>query len=159
MDDLLPDRFLTASQAERLRGEIEAVRRRQAELGAQIAETSDMFSGETEGNVLRDDLRWLMREEDRLRALLAYPVLDDAVVAERSGHADAVRIGSVVEVLIDGDPDTLTIVNALDAHPASGRISCESPVGRALLGAGAGIEVWAETPRGRIGVRVVSIEG
>lgn len=159
MDDRLPDRFLTPSQAERLRGEIEAVRRRQAELGAQIAETSDMFSGETEGNVLRDDLRWLMREEDRLRVLLAYPVLDDAEVAALSGHSDGIRIGSVVAVEIDGEPDTLTIVNALEAHPADGRISCESPVGRALLGARAGSEVWVDTPGGRTGVRVVSIEG
>lgn len=159
MDDRLPDRFLTTSQAERLRNEIEALRRRQAQLGAQIAETSDMFSGETEGNVLRDDLRWLMREEDRLRALLAYPVLEDSHVAELSGHADAIRIGSVVAVEIDGEPDTLTIVNALEAHPAEGRISSESPVGRALLGARAGSEVWADTPRGRTCVRVVSIEG
>ena len=159
MDDLLPDRFLTTSQAHRLRAELDAVRRRQADLGAQIAETSDMFSGETEGNVLRDDLRWLMREEDRLRSLLAYPVLDDEEVAARSGHADAIRIGSVVAVEIDGEPDRLTIVNALESHPADGRISCESPVGRALLGSRTGDEIRVDTPRGRIGVRVLGIEG
>lgn len=159
MDGRLPDRYLTESQAERVRAEIADVRRRQAELGAQIAETSDMFSGETEGNVLRDDLRWLMREEDRLRAMLAYPVIADAEAAALSGHADAIRIGSVVAVEIDGEPDTLTIVNALEAHPAEGRISCESPVGRALLGARAGSEIWVDTPRGRTGVRVVSIDG
>lgn len=159
MDDRLPDRYLTASQANRIRAELAEVRKRQVSLGAHIAETSDMFSGETEGNVLRDDLRWLMREEDRLRAMLAYPVFDDAEVASRSGHADSVRIGSVVAVEIDGEPETLTIVNALEARAAAERISCESPIGRALLGTRAGSEIWVETPRGRIGVRVVGIEG
>jgi transcription elongation factor GreA len=156
--EALPDRYLTPEQHARLEEDLAAIRRRQAELGAQIAETSDMFSGETEGNVLRDDLRWLMREEDRIGVMLRYPVIaeDDPRLA---AGGDRVRQGMTVTVDLQGEHERFTIVNALEARPGAGLISAESPVGRALLGRRAGESVEVDSPAGRLIYRIVAIEG
>lgn len=57
-----------------------------------------------------------------------------------------VDLGATVEVKIDGDKDEFMIVGTLEAEPALGRISNESPVGRALLGHKIGEEVVVSSP-------------
>lgn len=52
-----------------------------------------------------------------------------------------VNLGATVLVEIDGKEEELTIVGRLEANPAVGKISNESPVGRALLGKKVGDEV------------------
>ncbi len=42
----------------------------------------------------------------------------------------------------------VTVVHPLEAVPAEGQISSESPIGEALIGERAGTEVEFETPRG-----------
>ena len=48
------------------------------------------------------------------------------------------QIGSKIKVDVDGDEDEFIIVSSVEADPMQGKISDESPVGRALLGAKAG---------------------
>ena len=61
---------------------------------------------------------------------------------------DEVRIGSTVVVDVEGEEERYTIVGAIEAKPAQGLISNESPVGRALLGLRPGEEaVAAGAPR------------
>jgi transcription elongation factor GreA len=50
------------------------------------------------------------------------------------------------------------MVGAKEADPRNGRISNESPIGRALMGARAGDVVLAETPGGQISLKVLKIE-
>ena len=52
-----------------------------------------------------------------------------------------VSLGATVVVEIDGQIDEFTIVGTLEANPSLGRISNESPVGRALLDRRTGEEV------------------
>lgn len=52
-----------------------------------------------------------------------------------------VNLGATVVVQIDDQEDEFTIVGTLEANPSLGRISNESPVGRALLGRRVGEEV------------------
>ncbi|MEO8462206.1 MAG: transcription elongation factor GreA [Chloroflexota bacterium] len=68
-----------------------------------------------------------------------------------------VALGSVVDVEIDGDAVTYTIVGTTDADPAAGRISSSSPVGAALIGAVAGTTVRVRTPRGEAAYVVRSV--
>src|SRR5690606_26214787 len=56
------------------------------------------------------------------------------VIEEGEGADDVVRIGSTVVVDFDGEEERYTIVGAIEAKPAAGRISNESPIGQALLG-------------------------
>jgi len=52
-----------------------------------------------------------------------------------------VNLGAQVIVKVDGQTDEFTIVGTLEANPSRGKISNESPVGRALLGHRVGDEV------------------
>jgi len=79
------------------------------------------------------------------------------VVAPEKG--DRVRIGSRVSVLTqDGKPETFTIVGVAEADPAQGKISHQSPVGRALMGKKAGDEVEVKVPAGTVRFIITGIE-
>jgi transcription elongation factor GreA len=57
-----------------------------------------------------------------------------------------VAVGAKVRIEIDGQKDDFTIVGTLEANPALGKISNESPVGKALMGHRAGEEVIVSSP-------------
>ena len=59
---------------------------------------------------------------------------------------NVVNLGATVLVEIDNQEDELTIVGTLEANPSIGRISNESPVGKALLGHKVGDEVVISSP-------------
>jgi transcription elongation factor GreA len=57
----------------------------------------------------------------------------------------------------DGTVSTFAIVGSTEADPAAGRISNESPVGRALLGRSHGETVTVATPRGEVRYRITEV--
>ena len=73
---------------------------------------------------------------------------------------DTVTLGSVVKVLDleDEFEEMYEIVGSQEANPRMGRISDDSPVGRALHGARAGDVVTVAAPAGNIQLKVVSVE-
>lgn len=59
---------------------------------------------------------------------------------------DVVNLGATVAVKVNGQVDEFKITGSLEADPALGRISIESPVGAALFGRRAGEEITIPTP-------------
>lgn len=59
---------------------------------------------------------------------------------------NVINLGARVFVDVEGQSDEFEIVGTLEANPAMGKISNESPVGRALLGHKAGDEVVVSSP-------------
>lgn len=59
-----------------------------------------------------------------------------------------VNPGSLVTVEIDGDCEDFEIVNVIEADPLEGKISEESPIGKALMGYSEGDICEIETPSG-----------
>jgi len=57
-----------------------------------------------------------------------------------------IGLGAKVLVQVDGQTDEFFIVGSLEANPSLGKISNESPVGRALLGHRVGEEVMVSSP-------------
>ena len=57
-----------------------------------------------------------------------------------------VNLGATVVVEVDGQKDEFQIVGTLEANPSLGKISNESPVGKALLGHKVGDEVIVSSP-------------
>ena len=82
--------------------------------------------------------------------------LRNARVTEVETGAAVVTFGASVEVLDEesGRTTTYTIVGPTEADVGSGRLSAESPVGQALLGAAPGDVVAVPTPRGERRLRV-----
>lgn len=86
-------------------------------------------------------------------------MLDNAVLIEGNGPGDEVGLGSRVTVVEHGfDPESYTIVGSAEANPADGRISNESPLGKALLNHKAGDTVQVEAPVGAFTIVVVKVE-
>ena len=74
-------------------------------------------------------------------------MLKTAVIIENSGSDHAALGSTVVVESLDG-LETFSIVGSAEARPADGKISNESPVGRALLGRKAGEKITVRLPSG-----------
>jgi len=74
------------------------------------------------------------------------------------GAAGEVAIGSTVKVHLDGEDQEFRVVGAHEADPTSGKISHESPLGRALLGRKIGEQVEVEAPLGKITYHILAIQ-
>ena len=74
--------------------------------------------------------------------------------------ADAVSMGSkvVVKRLSDGMEATYEIVGFAQSDPSSGKISDESPVGKALMGSKIGETVTVEAPIGNLEFKILRLE-
>ncbi len=87
--------------------------------------------------------------------------LRNAVVVEASDDSDVVAFGSTVRVtdVEGGREQTFTLVGPTEADLKAGKLSSESPVARALMGAAPGDVVEVESPRGARKWRVDAIGG
>jgi len=101
----------------------------------------------TENLDLRDAMDELALQEGRigeLRALLA-----SAETIEDQPRDGVIRLGARVKIRhADGEEASYMLVSPAEADPRRGRISEESPIGRALVGRRKNEEVTAETPSG-----------
>lgn len=81
------------------------------------------------------------------------------VIDESEFAAGVVNLGNTVKIYDKEfeEEDTYTIVGSAEADPMEGKISNESPIGRALLGHQVGDVVSVETPDGFIDVEVLEI--
>ncbi len=81
------------------------------------------------------------------------------IIHEGEGGADEVHLGTTVKVrnLGSNNENEYTIVGSAESDPLNAKISNESPIGRALMGAKPGQTVTASAPSGDIQLRVVSI--
>ncbi|HIC92898.1 MAG TPA: transcription elongation factor GreA [Anaerolineae bacterium] len=94
------------------------------------------------------------------RILTLETMLRNAVIIEEGSSAGTVGLGSRVTV-VEGDseePETYHIVGSAEADPQKGRVSNESPLGRALLGHRVGDEVIVNAPDGILRFRIIAIQ-
>ena len=74
------------------------------------------------------------------------------VIEETKGKKDSVKVGVVVTVVEEGtkDKEVYHLVGSAEANPQEGKISVESPLGKAILGAKVGDKVQVNAPEGAI---------
>ncbi len=79
-------------------------------------------------------------------------ILSSAQVIEETGKKDTVVLGARVTVVEEGESakEIYHIVGSAEADPAEGKISVESPLGKALIGAKVGQKVIVKAPAGEI---------
>lgn len=94
--------------------------------------------------------------EGRVQSIEARLRLAVVVETDTSGSGRA-SLGSTVQVEESGDEFAYTLVGNAESDPAAGRISIDSPVGKALVGARAGDDVVVKTPRGEVRYRVTGV--
>lgn len=79
------------------------------------------------------------------------------IVEEQKKVKGKINVGSTITVEIEGEKETFTIVGSVEADPSLGKISHESPVGKALLGLQEGDSVEVALPHGRFTYKVLEI--
>jgi len=84
--------------------------------------------------------------------------LDKTKIISPKLKTDFVTIGSTIMVEFDGETDEFTIVGSLEANPVQKKISNESPVGRALLGAKVGEIVEVATTIVKYKYKIIEIK-
>ena len=115
------------------------------------------LSENAEYDAAKNDQAALEQRINELRQMI-----ENAVVVDESKIiTDAVGFGTRVTLVDlddeDGDEEVYTIVGTSESDPLNGRLSNESPVGAALLGAHVGEVVTAQTPGGARRLRIVDI--
>ena len=100
-------------------------------------------------------------EQGRLYSRIAEVkrLIENAEIVENTTRADKVGIGSVVTILdVEFDEKcTYRIVGSQEANPLEGKISDDSPVGKALMGHKKGETVFAETGEGKTELKILKI--
>ena len=113
------------------------------------------LSENAEYDAAKNDQAALEQRITELRGLI-----ENAVVVDEFSE-DEVGFGSVVTIVDRDDPDeeeeTYTIVGTIESDPMNNKISNESPVGKALMGAHIGDVVEAYTPGGAVFFKVLNI--
>lgn len=131
---------------------------RRKEVAAQIAEAK--AEGDLRENAGYDEAKNAQAfMEGRIRDL--QEKLNNARVIDGSaGPSDEVALGRNVVVQEVGlnDPESYVLVGSHEADPAKGRISNESPMGKALLGKKVGDVVLVKSPGGEIEFEILSLE-
>ena len=84
-------------------------------------------------------------------------IVNSATIVTSQGSTKQVGFGHTVRVRQDGNERTFAIVGANEADPANGKISNESPLGRALLGKRVGEEVEVRVPKGVVAYTILEI--
>ena len=147
--------YLSREGLQKLREELdELVNVRRAEVASRIHDAKE-HGDVTENAEYEDAKNEQAFVEGRIQALSA--LIKNAVIINENHSTTHVQIGSTVEIESDGSKEKYTIVGSAEASPADGRISNESPVGRALLGRKKGDKVTVSVPAGDSVYKIVGI--
>lgn len=157
--DLMPPTYLTEEGFEKLKQELEYLRtiRRQEvaeRLRAALEDGDAGIDADAECEAARNEQSFVEGRIHDLEYILA-----NAQLIKESDKNDTVQIGSKVSIQEEGfEPESYTIVGPVESDPTNGRISNESPLGKALLGHKVGDEVTVKSPNGSFTVTITKIE-
>src|SRR5919198_355359 len=138
--------YLTQEGLNRLQAELEHLRtKRRPEVADRIRQAKEF--GDLNENAEYDDAK---NEQGFVegRILLLEKLIRNARVVE---------VGSTVKVHDEYGDEAFTIVGSAEAEPSKGRISMESPVGKALLGKRVGDDISVVTPGGSTRMLIVEV--
>lgn len=154
----MPDpTYLTEDGARKLQAELENLKgSRRAQLAERLRSAIQMgdLSENADYHKAKEDQAFLEGRIQEIEYLLR-----NAVTIDNQASTDTVGLGNHVTIQ-EGDlpPERYHLVGANEADPRQGRISNESPIGRALVDHRVGDVVEAETPAGSIKLRILKIE-
>ncbi|GAB4446912.1 MAG: transcription elongation factor GreA [Anaerolineales bacterium] len=154
----MPNNFLTREGYQKLQDELEYLRKvKRQEVANRLHEA--MEGGElienAEYEAAKNEQAFVEGRIQELEALLA-----SAKIIEDNGKkkSDVVQLGSKVTIKEGNyEAETFTIVGAAEANPREGKISNESPIGKAILGHKVGETVKVETPGGTYNVKILKV--
>lgn len=159
----MPANYLTREGYEKLQHELDHLRTtKRQEVAERLHEA--MEGGElienAEYEAAKNEQAFVEGRIQELEVILASAHIIDAA----SAHTDPnlVQVGDTVVIQAEpvdggkpGEPEKYTIVGAAEANPREGKISNESPIGRAILNQRPGDVVTVEAPGGSFQVKIL----
>ena len=147
--------YVSRDYLDKLRAELdEMVNVRRAEVAQRIHDAKE-HGDLTENAEYEDAKNEQAFVEGRIQTLEA--LIKNATIIDENHSTEHVQIGSTVKVESTDGAEEFTIVGSAEASPRDGRISNESPVGRALLGKKKGEKVLVRVPAGDFTYKIISI--
>lgn len=80
------------------------------------------------------------------------------IVSKQHAHNGVVVLGSKVTVEVEGEQESYELVGVNESDPATGKISIESPIGKAMMGAKKGETVVVQTPGGKLEYTIIAVD-
>ena len=155
----MPNNFLTKEGFQKLQDELDYLRT------AKRQEVANRLHEAMEGGELIENAEYEAAKneqafvEGRIQELDL--LLATAHIIEENGKGkkhDAIQVGSKVTIKEGNfEAETFTIVGAAEANPREGKISNESPIGKAILSHKVGDSVKVETPGGTYNVKILKV--
>ncbi|HOQ15300.1 MAG TPA: transcription elongation factor GreA [Candidatus Paceibacterota bacterium] len=151
--------YLTAEAYKKLKEELEYLRKvKRKEIAQRVQEAKELgdLSENADYQKAKEDQAAL---ESRIIELEEF--LKRAVIIQPK-KTDRVEIGSIIEVenlsQSTSKKQVFTIVGSHEAQPLEGKISNESPLGKAFLGKKVGEIADVETPKGKVQYKILKIK-
>lgn len=146
---------LTPEGLEKIKNELIELKSKRKEIIDRI-QTAKEF-GDLSENAEYDDARNQQSfVEGRIEEL--EEMVKRAKIVNKKSGTGSVTVGSKITVECEGEIEVYELVGANESDPVNGKISIESPTGKALMGASKGETVVAATPGGKVEYKVISIE-
>jgi len=155
MNNLEKPVYVTADGLKKMQAELEELRTtKRAEVAERIHAAMEFgdFTENSELEQAKNDQAFL---EGRIMTL--EQMIKNAQVIDENTHHEQVEVGSHVMVESEGSREQYVIVGSAEAAPGEGKISNESPVGRALLGHKAGETVKLSVPAGTVEMKILAV--
>lgn len=150
------DQIISKEGYEKLKKELELLQTtRRREIADRIQKAKDMgdLSENAEYSEAKDAQAF---NEGKIAELSG--LLKNLTVVDNGGSKDRVSLGSDVVVEVNGEEKVYSIVSFNEADPLAGKISNESPLGRALLDKKKGDQVTVTTPKGENTYKIKGIK-
>lgn len=148
--------YLTKERLEELKQELEGLKNEKRQEVAEKLKHAKEYGDLSENSEYAEARDEQAAVESRIFEL--EELLKKAVIIKKSESGDKVAVGSSVTVKKGEKIFEYSIVGSYEARPEEGRISDESPLGRAFLGRKVGDSVKVKTPAGEAEYQVTKIE-
>jgi transcription elongation factor GreA len=155
----MPTSFLTREGYTKLQDELEYLRTKKRE------EIANRLHEAMEGGELIENAEYEIAKneqaftEGRIKELEL--ILATARIIDDAQHlaSGLIQVGSKVTIQEESaDPEVYTIVGSAEADPVTGKISNESPLGKALLNHKAGERVQVDAPQGAFSIQILQVD-
>ena len=148
--------YLTKERFEEFTAELETLKsKRRVEVAERLKQAKEYGD-------LSENSEYVEAREEQTSVEMRIAELEDllkkAVTIQKAEGSDTVTVGSTVTVRKGEKTMAYTIVGSHEAKPEEGRISDESPLGRAFLKKKAGDTVVITTPGGQVSYEILKIE-
>lgn len=148
--------YISAEGLEKLKEELSLIEGTKLKaIAKKIAEAKDLgdLAENSEYHEAKQEQAFLAGKAQELRYKVKH-----ARIISNSNSSGIIAVGANVKISVAGQEKDFSLVGSDESDPANGKISIDSPIGRALLNHKAGDKVQVTTPAGQTEYSIVEVK-